>query len=966
MNIIKYDEQMIPHSDVRLSLIIHSILVKAEKEFKKMLAAPKYHQKRQFSTTIMLTKVLLARFLILYRWVKLNPITSPKKRNLHEFDFSKIISEVMPQNRLSLYSKSIRIQPISLPKSQKVFNAYYYFHKLCPHQKIGHITKTILSRNSIIIISLPYYILILKVRKRLLKISKLRFVWDRKTPSPLNEITYAIKLIEPIIADRPNELERIDTILSSFYLTYFFTHIYKEISKVINTFKCQISVEPNHSFLIRFPNTYYPFNEFVMEIHHNRIEVHSKTPLYICPGDTSEVYERLKKLESQKFVMAQIYNNFIDPKEKFNASALLSELRDMVFYTSVRKFWEFLRGTLRSIIFSNNQLVLKCETKSILGVKVYFYNAELLLLTIQFDKSTGLPIFIPISDYYHLASKRSYPDIRLIMVSIFQHYFEYIEMTTLFKNHFMTLNRPFSLREMNCIRFNFSFSDSYHLDKTCSINYPSFSLVSKDDPVNLNPRTMILKLMCNKKAETLDDTVNYITQTSKVYVILAELEFKLKEEGIYSYRDVNVLWMPSMNCKFKITYFEFWSLTIEKIYYPFNSKGRIIILGNKISLRFADSIIRLIKNIYTVESLMFQSKKITIYSHDFENYIKPYKYHYFMSLRPFSEDYEINERHYYKPCFFKLPDVESRLMKFYPISNYAMKAGVYDEFAGYVKCSLIFHIKVCEIFHPPKWKVVPIHSKSAFTVLFENYLTMTFTKLLDDAHFIISVSSFGNSCLLLAPLSRIFQLPTTKRALISIKASINEIDSIQNEIETYAELFHHYQTMKIEHLHYHEGKVFGKGTRFYLVHTALDDQGIVVSSASFPSLVKMTTTIRNLNIPFRSKVKIYSYICSLMLADETTIIKLLNHVKSLTAQNRAEKLDWEEMAKDMYNDMQNHKLQFSVVENGVKCWIRFQDPVNHTILVELNDKKKSLPAKDFDDILIHANPDKPLYEQLFE
>ena len=114
---------------------------------------------------------------------------------------------------------------------------------------------------------------------------------------------------------------------------------------------------------------------------------------------------------------------------------------------------------------------------------------------------------------------------------------------------------------------------------------------------------------------------------------------------------------------------------------------------------------------------------------------------------------------------------------------------------------------------------------------------------------------------------------------------------------------------------YNKGKVIGKCTRFYLIQAVLDSNGIIISSPSFPSLIKITESFYNLNLSFNSKKRIYNFILSILLFDDKIIVETLNLLKELVEPRRIHKLNWEEMSNFMKINSTESTLEFLIIED---------------------------------------------------
>ena len=977
--------------EVKVSYLLHKIIHKSEQDLRNLTKFPSFYQKSQLSKALFLSLIRFGRFLAIYRWLKSKPHTSETDSKSFFICLEKYICKILHQLRYyysnaneSHHQMLINSSFLSFEHNDEknpILTKYInqknqnqvMFTFLGHYKKLKHIKSVHVIKNFVIINAQPYYHLILKtkIKAKKCRIYKLKLCSDNNFNYSSESLKMFIAQLGSFDLERPNELDRIDAFLFSFHVICFFGQIVTQLSKFADDFKCTIYRDSSNFITIAFPKSYHPFNLFVLKVNFdlNHIELYSKSPLFIPPKDLKTIYEVHEMLSTDKFKPMSIYCRTIDVSEKFSASELLSQLRDIVFYTKVQRFWLFLKRAMKYQSFSHFRLFLKCDSESFLNISIYFLDIINPLLTIKFDSINGLPISKPISNFYKIDHQPLFYDVKKIFTSIFTQNVEYVDFCHFFKPHILTLIRRFELKEAMRIRYNFSFSDHYFYEKTNTFNYPKFQLRSYDNPENLNPRTFLIKLLCrpdeNNNDLLSDGILSNISITSKIYIILLELENKLKSKGIFSKRDVNVIYVPSMCCKFKIDINEYWSITIEKPLIHYIENGRIIILGNKLSLRFIDSIFILMKKCYDYGILVYSLRHCIVFNNDYETYLKPFGIHFRIVFEPYHSDFYKDGPlyHYFTVYPFKYPSIKMKPFYYTPFSNYAQHINNDDDLIAYFSRLIYYQMKICQTFNSIEWKVIPFFKEGSFSVIYRNELTMIFHQIHDNSHIVASVSLFGFSSLLLVPLSHFYKIHESKVPIAFFYLTIFEIEKIKTEIEKFDELIAAFKLMKIDHLFYNKGKVFGKGTRFYLVQAVLDEQGIQISSPSFPSLIKITSAIYTLKINFNSKKKFYMIILGMLLFNDNSIINMLNILKELVQPHRIGNLNWDEMADALKINSKELTLDILIIENNKKIRLLFDDPSNHSIRIFKNNKDRRIGAKEFDDIYLHLDPKLTIFDQ---
>ena len=975
--------------DVKVSYLLHKILHQSEQNLRNLTKFPSFYQKSQLSKTLLLSLVRFARFLVVYRWSKLH--ISETKTELSFFCWEKYVFNLLHQfkhfhshinqnqqqtffnSAFSLFEQNNEETNFKINKI--INNQKNQFQVMCAflghYKKIKHIRSIHVIRPFVIINAQPYYHLMLKIkiRSKICHIHRLKLQLDKNFHFSLESIKKIIARLEPFDLERPNELDRIDSFLFSFYVINFFGSVVRQLSKYAEDFKCTISRDASNSIIIAFPNSYQPFNLFILKANliSNQIELYSKATLFTPPKDLRTINEVHEKLSVDKFTPTSIYCRIIDISEKFSASGLLSRLRDVVFYTNVQRFWHFLKSAMRSTEFSRFRLFLKCDSESVLDISIYFLNTKCPLLTIVFHPISGLPIFVPISNYFKFDQQPMFLDARKIFTSVFTQHVQYMDFCQFFKPHILSLIRSFELKETINIRFNFSFSNHYFYEKVNEISYPKFQLKSYDNPENLNPRTLLIKQLTRSGDfnPLFNDIVTNISITSKLYVVLLELENKLKSKGIFSKRDVNTIYVPSMCCKFKIDVNEYWSITIEKPLIQYIESGKIIIFGNKLCLRFIDIIFNLMKNCYDYGLLVYSLRHCIVFNNDCETHLNPFGIHFRLFFEPCRSDFYKDGHlfHYFTIYSFIYPSIKMKPLYFTPFSNYAQHINNDDDQVAYFSRLIYYQNKIWQVFNSKNWKVIPFFKDNSFSVIYRNELTIIFHRIHDGSHIMASVSIYGLSSILLVPLGHFFKIHESKAPIASVYMTIFEMEKIKAEIEKFDELITAFHLMKIDHLFYNKGKVYGKGTRFYLVQAVLDEQGIRISSPSFPSLIKITSAIYALKIGFDSKKKIFMFILGMLLFTSNIIVSMLNVLKELIQPYRIDCLNWEDMAKYLKIDSNELTAELIIIENDQRVSLLFDNPSTHSIRVIKNNNEKRMSAKEFSDIYLHLNPQLSISDQ---
>lgn len=970
-------------NEVGINCILHQILNNTECELKTVIESPNSIQKIYLSRSLYMSKIKFARFLVLYRWSKLKQINLPQNdsANNHHIKFGKLFNETVSgiHNLFSSFNfpdpsfKSIKQNFVSISKIlTSPYDKDTLLIQLLCQQHVHRINSFHTIKHYTYIDALPSYAIILKYNQKGIHIHKLKLYSKKKFDLPSQFILSILTKIGPVDLRRTNELRRIDSILYPICVINSYIHFIDQIYQQAESFGVQVVRTEENSIKLLFPDCYKPFNCFTMKLltpsYH--IEIFSTVPLSFPPKDPTTIYEAFEKLYNESFIETKLYHRIVNPIEPFNPNVLLCELRDMVFYTRVRRFWEYMKRSIRSAFFSHFKIVLSCEKESILFIKILFYNHRL-LITIEFDSNSGLPIFKPISDYYQIEKQPRFPDVERIFTSVFTRFIEHLEMAYIFKPHIFYLIRPFHLYQFASLKYLFSFSDHYFVQKHHTTSYPIFSLHCVDNPtLNLNPRTILIKSINNMKLhDEIDELVNYISLSSKIFVILSELERKLKEKGILCKRHVNLLYIIPFSCRFKIDYSEYWTLTFEKMLIQFQTKGKIVIRGNRITLRFIDSIIDLMQNVFRVASMTFQAKFCLEYSNEFETFLKPFGYHYAIFLDPIIEDYYNKESvaHFLKLVPFRHPKLKCTPLKLTPLAKYVDDMKCYDSFASYVHTTIFFQMKICHVFNSKNWKIIPGACHQTVTLVYKDIMSIILFRILDDMHYLGYVADHGKSCFLLAPLSNLFKVSKPDKSRVAFfKGTIFEIEKIRNEIEMYDDYIDVCNTMMIDTFNYMNGKVIGKAVRFYLVNVVIDSRGMIASTASFPALEAITNAVYRLDsITFQARKKIVVFIYGIIKCEVKAVINFLHFFKILTFPDLIQKINWQEMSQDLFVDPEKATFQFSIVENDLKVFIRFNDPMNKTVTLSKDGISKTIKYTEFENLFTNINLDMPIISQLF-
>lgn len=982
--------------NVKISYMLHRIICQAERDLKNITKLPPFLQKAQLIKKLLISSVRFARFLVIYRWWKYNIHINKNHSNSKCFSYMKIYQEI--KNQIKSFRKQTQGKRQNIINIKQQFMDYYNLNQLSQtflyksnnnrekmfqnlylfldnYKENTHIQSIYVIKKYIFINAHPYYQLILKIKNHFCSINRLKINWDKNFKFPSEYLERIVSHLNHIDLAKPKELSRIDSYIFSFYIICFFCKIVNKLIEISESFNCQILRELNNSILIIFPKTFQPFNQFILRINStmNNIEIFSKTPLFQPPKDARIINEEFGKLDIDIYIPMKIYSIIIDITKEFNGLSFLSELHDFVFYTNVRRFWFFLKRETRLTVLPIFKIFLRCNFNSIYSILIHLNDKRMSLFSIAFRSIDGLPIFIPISNYYRLNNLDVQPvfiDANKIFTSIFIYFTSHIDFLHIFKPHILSLMRKFELVDSLDYKINFSFSDDFFIVKRNLVLFPTLTLRSVDSPKNLNPRTLLIKqiIKARKGPNEFDQLMTNLSITSKIYIILFELERKLKSKGIVSKRILNSIYIPTMGCKFKIDLNEYWSICFEKLLIYGVSNGRVIITGNKLTLRFVDSILNILNDWHKFCSLIYTYRHYIVFTDDSKMYLKSFGYHICIIYEPYLYDNYLdanNITHCFKVLPFEYPSSHMKVMMYTPFSNFAQHLNKKEDISSYFSCLIYYQLKLIEIFKSDKWKVVPFFDEESFTLVYKSHLSMTFHiyNYNNDFHLTAYIFMIGHSSLLLVPLSNIFKICENNTPVVTIKMLFCGLEKVKKEIEKYDGLIKLFKLLKIDHLFYNNGKVIGKGTRFYLIQAAFDLNGLILSSPSFPSLINITTAVYNLKISFESKKKIYNFISSILLFDEKYIVKVLSILKELIKPNRIQNLNWDEMSNYTKIDSTKLTLEIVIIENQNMFYMILDDPVSQSILIRKDQKEKRFSSNEFDNVYLHLNPELPIYSQ---
>ena len=951
---------MKPDRQVKISFLLHNSLVLFEKKLKSLILLNQHKNKRiLFFQKLIEIRIAIGRLLALYRWSLSNSHIDLKNENKKydvKSDFIQLIN-FFRDHRLTPYNTIISTKSLTI-NNQNLQTSKFLFLLSNSDTSKGHVTKIINNKKMYMVVSEYHYAYLVRKKNQQYCLKEL-YISDRnKIISP----EFAKKLafvLTNLLRNNPNFVS-IDKLLFSVHLSIKFVEIIMTIRPYLNSYSCDLEIINNQAIIV-FPETFLPFNKFIIEKTPKRIQLRSVAPLHIPPEDCSNIHESYNKFMpfDMPEKLGQMFDLSLD-SNNIKGEILIGNLHKILFYTKVRNFLFNLKSNIRSSLFPHFNLSLKCVSESIYFIHIILYDRNFIFLKILFNLKTGEP------DYSFNLGNQIPPkaDLDLMLWSVFNFSTEFSDFSTLFRNHFLILNR-FYLSFAQKKIYNFSFSSNFYIEKEDGPNGPAIhhrSYTWKGD--SFNPNTVILDSL-RKKIMNVNFKMEHIFDdlmlTTKLFSILMELELKLSNDGYFCRRNMNSLWVPSINCMFKITTSEYWLLVFKKIDFPFIKAGVLRIEGKCISLRFVDSIYCLIKKIILINSLGFFTRREALFSSECLIIRKIYNRKIIIELTNLFDSFQNNGFNIFYTTLFSIPTIESNLVRSVPLFK-LYENDPYNDNDGLIKTALVPSIKICDYFNDDDWQIVPYPNYLNFFLIYKNKFTLNVQRL-TAIKYSIQISVIGTSGLLVIPVLKVInEYRNTKFNTIFARIIFTKFPKIKESIESYSEIINSFEYMKINIFKFNNKRIEAKATKFFLSNIIVDENGMIISSISFPAVEYITKKIQSLeNVEFKLKNKLSFFIVKIMSLPDAGVLKLFDLLKIIFDYPN---FSWQKMIDKWVINSETRKFTIVLIEYEKELILVFDDPIARTANVEYNGFSKRITFQLFDKLLTTISISQSLIDQI--
>ncbi|OHT15588.1 hypothetical protein TRFO_42473 [Tritrichomonas foetus] len=950
-------------SETKISSLLHSVLSYCERILSELFKSSPYSNQRiLIFQKLVEIRILISRFLAIYRWsIRNDPIGIQKNINIINFSELENLRKYFHNNAIKSFAplKYIKNKMFSIVQAQQELSPLSTTKNVFK----GHITNIFETHNFYVIIAHPFYSYSISKKNKDYKLDSLKIhdPWNSLNEEYIKKISSHLYFL----IQRRIEFADIDKFLFSICQNLAFKAIIKKVKEYLHIYDCELEYKDSKVYII-FPQSFSPFNRFVIEKGNQTIQLRSMAPLYRPPQDLSNYSETFSKYDNyvKKRELSQMFYKILDPFT-LDGEALFHHLHKLLFYTKIKNYWLMLEGNIRSSTFSHFTLFLKCYSSSLYFLHILLTDNYIVFMTITFNMKTGEP-------EYNYSLDGTIPNdeaIDTIFWSVFCRSVEYLDFSSIFKDHFITLKQPFYLSLENHWHVHFSFSENFYIDKLDDANGPTFhlrSLSDEGDSFNINSFILeSLKRSVSNGADKMDNIIDNIFLSSKLYVILMELEYKLSENGYFAKRNQNSIWMPYFGCKFKITTKEYWVLKFQKIDFPFLHAGILRIEGRSIGLRFVDSIFWLIQQIFIINSMAFHTRHTSLLSSECLNIRTVLDYKIKIEMKGLEPLYSKNGYNIFEINGINSPLVECKLCRHEPLVKFA-NLNDFNNICGAISSGIIPALQFCQMFNSNKWKLIPFPDHDTFFIMYRNKFTLYVRKLYGK-NFSIILPKSGFSSLLIVPLIKVLSsqsIRTTRMNTIYVTLDFSDFRLIRDSIETYDDIINTVIFMEIDFFDFVNGRIEAKGRRFFLSKIVVDDNGMLISSASFPSLGDITLKIQNLpEISFVEKSSLLFFVIRLIDFDSKGIINILDLIKVLLIY---ENLNWKEMLGKWYIDSEKKTFFLSINDYNREITILFNNPQEKTAIVQFFDQTKIFKANGFISYLQKVIDHQPIIDMILE
>ena len=602
--------------EISLSFVFRSAIMACENNFKTLLLRKKKVlpnvKRKDFFHALIKNRIIIGKLLVLFR-------------SLENYEKSKRYSKVTEKNDNNLVIKKLKNiknffssvdlstnsaltirniidgAPLNYKKTKKgsefKFNmSFNYFY----NQRNIRAYKFIRFRKKYVFIQNPgYFTATLRINddntSSICNCSTLFTVNINSQKDVLKSIMKEILTFNPSDSSFTHPFERKALMFSivQFYITYA-----QQFKKHISQFNAEL-LKKNNLLYIIFPKTFNIDVEFRLEIIEFHVYLTSTHPVYQPPKDYTKIRETIDQRITQLTTLAYCVDKTffvrkIDPST--NILQLLSEIRDIYFYTAIKERWNEIALFLMNMFSFRFPCYFFCKGPTISQTYIRFGSIQKPILYYTIDAKTGQQCIIVQDRIIPLPEHINIP----FLTFGFLYDFAKDVVDIMLYDRKGATNILFSHLSFGMFDYYQSCAEDFKIQLKQTRIIPKFKIVSNDGKL-VYSTAKLEELYCAPEMRQVLYFTQDIFRDVKINLIIHQISKLLKDQGFNIYqtqKEIYIIKPFLITAIFKIHSSYYWSLKIRYLtYIPNEERPVVVFTGNSITCRFCRQLVRLISSV---------------------------------------------------------------------------------------------------------------------------------------------------------------------------------------------------------------------------------------------------------------------------------------------------------------------------------------------------------------------------------
>lgn len=899
--------------ELQLSHVLGMVVTSCENEIAQLVSGKtlvSMNIRKQFIRCLLDIQVKIARLLALFRSLKIFA-KNPKDFNVPQKDLSfeivksmKMIKNVISKPRLStadlFYVKMFTNNFTPKVKSSSS-NFISFLTRINIPMRSAQV-KSIVFKNRFIYIYHPdYFSVLMKVLDTgYMKTKFIKLNWSDGVDPDRKYVESLMQKISLFNCYDEGMPEKITKLILNYILSGKYIHIVKRLNEHVSEFNAKIVNKCGIAYIV-FPRGFDVDTEFRLEIIKNNVYLTSTHPVFIPPENkvfVEDVNTRVSKLSTLSYCVDK---KFFVKKLDFDTNfvGLLTEIRDIIFYTSAKERWSKITLTIVDGLPFRLPCFFLCNGPTITHSMVQIGPDTSIFCLMKIDERTG-----EIELLNDFANEINQTDDMAKFISDLLT----MQQTMIINNLFFRRSNAFftssSFISKGIYEYHLSFATDFYVNAQSTKRVPNVIISSKDGKEVWMTAKLVEFYALSSGGKLFNWFFNAVLDL-KARLVLLELKKIAEDAGIKTEdaggNKILFFFDSLIYCLFSISGNMYWELHMFYCYKDIrNPLYTVVFYGNTISCRFSHQIFDLLMAFSSYGNFIHQIKFNEEFNSGVEEVTEITPILSMIKLKKGNIKYagfdiqDVQYQHWkmYVHCHpfimkkttFKFPftqDVVNNSLS----HKLLMKA--HFEMGSFARGLVFLLQELKDAFS--NWVVMAQGLSSDLIFVYRSILTLSI-KLKPKRCLICYFSGHGSSSFLVRPFKSAGINVEMRKNTFCCRTIFTEVNKARENMEKEFLLFVKLKKMKIENFFY-EGNTFVGVSADKKLTVRIENNYFTVEMRDRPKATELSKRIMRCNYPLETQVdtNLFIFVLAHQIYGDTLVHLLL--------LLEVEKLDWVEMRK---------------------------------------------------------------------